>query len=197
MSNTKRGRAFSRRATTSSDVASALRLRRRLRTIPADPHEPVAWAPPAALLSAEAIVLHSEGDATLPDARRALQAAACRIERARASSLPSDPGQALKLWKGLVSARWTLVDEFDAHGAKYVVAREIGPRSTGLSILTPTERCVVAYAARGFSTKEIAYTLGFSDTTVRVLIMRAVRRCGARNRSDLLRLTRVEGVEAE
>jgi DNA-binding NarL/FixJ family response regulator len=54
---------------------------------------------------------------------------------------------------------------------------------------------VVTYAARGFSTKEIAYTLGLADTTVRVLIMRAVRRAGVRDRNELLALARSTAVE--
>jgi DNA-binding NarL/FixJ family response regulator len=57
-----------------------------------------------------------------------------------------------------------------------------------MSKLTPTERCVVTCALRGFSTKEIAYTLGISDSTVRVLIMRAVRRYGYRSRRELMKL---------
>jgi DNA-binding NarL/FixJ family response regulator len=87
-----------------------------------------------------------------------------------------------------VSARWTLVDHFDAQGAKYILARENAPAAVALAKLTPTERCVVTYASRGFSTKEIAYTLGIAAATVRVLIMRAVRRCGARNREGLLKV---------
>jgi DNA-binding CsgD family transcriptional regulator len=140
--------------------------------------------------------LHAEGEAKLAGGRRALRAAVLDVEQAR-TSLRTQPGPALALWKGLVSARWTLVDEFDSHGAKYVVARENAPRPTGLVSLTPTERCVVTYAARGFSTKEIAYTLGISATTVRVLLMRAVRRCGVRGREELLQLCRERAPETD
>jgi DNA-binding NarL/FixJ family response regulator len=135
------------------------------------------------------VLLHATGEASLADARRALTAAVTKVERARTSSR-HDAREALELWRGLVSARWTLVDQIDAHGTRYIVARENVPSAADLPMLTLTERCVVAYAARGFSTKEIAYTLGLADTTVRVLMMRAVRRSGVRNRHELLLLAK-------
>jgi DNA-binding NarL/FixJ family response regulator len=143
----------------------------------------------AAVLSADGKLLHATGDATLNDARRALQNAAGCIERARGTSRLDVPA-ALNLWKGLVASRWTLIDSFDERGIKYIVARENAPQSNELSRLTLTERCVVTYAARGFSNKEIAYTLGISASTVRVLIMRAIRRCALRDRQELLALSR-------
>jgi DNA-binding CsgD family transcriptional regulator len=140
-----------------------------------------------AILSPEGKLLHADGAAKLAGARQALQAAVRDIERARTSSR-DDVERALNLWKGLVSARWTVVDEFDTHGEKYIVARENPVRATSLSKLTPTERCVVTCVARGFSTKEVAYTLGINDATVRVLLMRAARRYGVRGRRELLKL---------
>jgi DNA-binding CsgD family transcriptional regulator len=109
----------------------------------------------------------------------------------------TDASRALGLSKGLVSAQWTLVDQFESDGAKYVVAKKNEPRPRGLSALTPTERRVVTYAARGSSTKEIAHTLGIRDTTVRVLLMRAARRCGVESREELLALGRRGCAEAE
>ena len=142
-----------------------------------------------AVLSADGKLLHAQGDASLQEARQALQLAARNIERARGTSRLDVPA-ALNLWKGLVASRWTLIDSFDAQGNKYIVARENVPHTHGLSQLTLTERCVVTYAARGFSDKEIAYTLGISDSTVRVLVMRSVRRCGLRDRDELLSYAR-------
>jgi DNA-binding CsgD family transcriptional regulator len=173
-------------------MLAALRLRRRLgaagveaRSQPAPP--PLESA--AALLSPRGVLLHATGEASLADARRALTTAVMNVERARKSSR-HDAREALQLWRGLVSARWTLVDQIDARGTRYIVARENSPGATDLPKLTHTERCVVAYAARGFSMKEIAYTLGLADTTVRVLMMRAVRRSGLRNRNELLVLAK-------
>jgi DNA-binding CsgD family transcriptional regulator len=147
-------------------------------------------------LSAEGELLQADGEAALADARRALQTAVLNVERAR-TSLRRNAGDALGLWKGLVSARWTLVDQIDAQGTRYIVARENAPRTAGLSILTPTERAVVVYAARGFSTKEIAYTLGIAETTVRVLIMRAARRFGVGSRDELLTIAKAAAVEPD
>jgi DNA-binding CsgD family transcriptional regulator len=142
---------------------------------------------PEAIFSPAGKVLHATGEAELAGARRALESAVRNIEHAR-TSLRGNVDEALTLWRGLVSSRWTLVDQFDAHGVKYVVARENLPTATTLPGLTPTERCAVAYAARGYTTKEIAYALGVRDATVRVLLMRAARRCGVGTRRELLQL---------
>jgi DNA-binding CsgD family transcriptional regulator len=61
-------------------------------------------------------------------------------------------------------------------------------RVRGPSSLTEAERSAVTAAARGHTTKEIAYTFGISDATVRVLLMRAARRCGVQSRKELLSL---------
>jgi DNA-binding CsgD family transcriptional regulator len=169
-------------------IAAALRLRGRVRgaDVPV-PGSLRSLGEGGAVLSADGNLLHAEGEAKLASARRALEKAVCDIESAR-TFLRGNVERALRLWRGLVSARWSLVDEFDSHGAKYIVARENLPVATPMSKLTPTERCVVTCALRGFSTKEIAYTLGISDSTVRVLIMRAVRRYGYRSRHELMKL---------
>ena len=143
-----------------------------------------------AVLTPEGEVVDAAGEAELDEARRALRIAVRGVERARWRARRSSH-EALKVWRGLVAARWTLVDEFDeSDGSRYVVARVNVPRPAGMASLTPTERVVVTYTARGFSTKETAYALGLSDATVRVLIMRAARRCGARNRAELLAMAR-------
>jgi DNA-binding CsgD family transcriptional regulator len=170
---------------------AALRLRARLAAASSPPsgNGDPAPGPTDALLSPDGKLLHAEGEAKLADAQHALQAAVRNVEHAR-QSLRDDPAQALGMWKGLVSARWTLLDQFDRGGTKYIVARENAPRTPGLPVLTPTERCIVRYASRGLTTKEIAYTLGISDTTVRVLFMRAARRCGVSTRAALIKLSR-------
>jgi DNA-binding CsgD family transcriptional regulator len=180
-------------------MLAALRLRKRLRPDDrgARQHPPaVPLDAVAAVLSPKGVLLHADGEASLADARRALQTAVVNVERAR-TALRRHTSEALDLWKGLVSARWTLVDQIDAEGTRYIVARENPPITEGLSTLTPTERSVVAYAARGYSTKEISYTLGVSDTTVRVLIMRAVRRIGVRGRDELLALAKPDAADVD
>jgi len=175
-------------------ILAALRLRTRLaaRSLGAptslDPRDPGG-----AVLLPDGELVHASGDAGLAKARCALKTAVRDLTQAR-TSLRADTHLALGMWKGLVSAQWTLVDHFESDGGRYLVAKENAPRAKGLAALTPTERCVVTYAARGSSTKEIAYTLGISDITVRVLLMRAARRYGARNRQGLLALVRDERI---
>jgi DNA-binding CsgD family transcriptional regulator len=182
-------RALTRVAT---HVLAAIRLRRRLglaRCVDERPAPDAAVTPaaatPDAILSVEGKLLHAEGDAKVQAARQALAQAVRTIEHAR-SAMRDRQERAVASWKGLVGARWTLVDQFDGDGARYVVARENAPVARGPERLTATERAVVALAARGLTTKEIAYALGIADTTVRVLVMRAARRCGVGSRGELL-----------
>ncbi len=178
-------------------IQSALRLRARLAaglsgaaTARGEPESGNA------VLTAEGRLLHAEGEAALTTARHALQTAVRNITRAR-TALRGDTHRALGMWKGLVAAQWTLVDRFESDGERYIVARENKPQVNGLAALTPTERFVVAYAARGSTTKEIAYALGISATTVRVLLMRAARRYGVRSRKALLALGRRGQADAD
>ncbi len=53
--------------------------------------------------------------------------------------------------------------------------------------LTDRERQVIRCAKFGHHNKLIAYELGISDSTVRVLIARAASKPGLRGRSELLR----------
>lgn len=178
-------------------IQSALRLRARLAAESTDlATTPRALEAGDAVLTAEGKMLHAEGDAALTTARRALQTAVRDITHAR-TALRDDARRALGMWKGMVSAQWTLIDRFESDGERYVVARENVPQLKGLVALTPTERFVVAYATRGATTKEIAYALGISATTVRVLLMRAARRYGVRSRKALLALGRRGLADAE
>jgi DNA-binding CsgD family transcriptional regulator len=77
------------------------------------------------------------------------------------------------------------------------VARDDHPMVCGLLAITKAERRVVTAAVAGLTTKEIAYGFGIADTTVRVLLMRAARRCGTRSRRDLLRLWRDRASQLE
>jgi DNA-binding CsgD family transcriptional regulator len=56
----------------------------------------------------------------------------------------------------------------------------------GLEVLTHRERQVVACLALGRSTKEVAFTLGIADATVRVLLARAAGKLGVHSRGELL-----------
>jgi DNA-binding CsgD family transcriptional regulator len=170
-------------ARASTHILAGLRLRNRL--LPCGSEEEAADEPEA-ILSADGRVLHARGAARMATARRALASAARLIERIRGGK-SNAVAPSLRSWKGLVGARWSLVDTFERNGERYVVARENRPQVLGgTNGLTRTQSSVVAYMARGLTTKETAYTLGITDATVRVLLMRAVQRCGFENRRELL-----------
>jgi len=62
------------------------------------------------------------------------------------------------------------------HG--WILAPRPGPRAP----LTPRERQIVDSVLSGRTTKEIAFDLGVSDTTVRVLYSRAMKKLGRSKR---------------
>ena len=59
-------------------------------------------------------------------------------------------------------------------------------------LLTAREREVVERAMSGSHNKEIAYDLGVSDSTIRVLVSRAASKLGVRTRRELLAMLRSE-----
>jgi DNA-binding CsgD family transcriptional regulator len=139
-----------------------------------------------AILDASGRVVHAEGAAESRAARERIQRAAAAIESARTKSRRGRGVDALDRWHPLTGARWTLVDSFEEGGRRYVVARENQVDLQGFGALTDRERQIVVHAALGLTNKEIAYALGVSDVTVRVLLARAARRLGVRGRRELL-----------
>ncbi|MFO0619665.1 MAG: helix-turn-helix transcriptional regulator [Polyangiaceae bacterium] len=84
-----------------------------------------------------------------------------------------------------VDAKWTVLAKFDAHGDEFVVARRNLAPSLPLRGLTGREREVASYLALGHTLKEVAYELGLSSSTVRVLAARAQRRLGLASSKEL------------
>lgn len=79
--------------------------------------------------------------------------------------------------ESVVATRWSLLDHFDTDGRRYIVACENRPRlDDARHTLSVRERQVMGYLALGHSSKLIAYDLGISDSTVRVLATRARRK---------------------
>jgi DNA-binding CsgD family transcriptional regulator len=79
---------------------------------------------------------------------------------------------------------WTVLGRFTLNGRVYVLAQE--GRAAGMDALTPREKEVVARTIRGDTAKVIAYDLGISHSTVRVLLARSYRRLGVTSREELL-----------
>jgi DNA-binding CsgD family transcriptional regulator len=160
-------------------IAAAHRLRDRLRS--AD-----AMQRAEAILATDGKIQHAVGDAKEPSSRDDLCSAARSLDRVRARLRREDPERALEEWKGLVSARWTLVDHFESDGRRYILAQENQVEPASAPELSARERQVLANAALGRSNKEIAYALGLAHSTVRVLMGRAATKLRATSRRELM-----------
>lgn len=159
-------------------VATALRLRKRLDLAPA--------APEARFDAKSGALEHASGEAAATTARKQLVSAAETLVRIRRRR--SEYGaRSVEAWKGLVDARWSLLDWFDSDGTSYIVAHRNDPSLAPLALLTERERQVVDLAALGLGNKMIAYELGIATSTVGVLVGRAVARLNVRSRQELIR----------
>jgi len=138
-----------------------------------------------AIFTPKGRVEHAEAEAKSPGARADLTLAVRRRERARRSSA-WDAERVVRSLKGMVSARWTLIDHYESDGQRYVLARENAPSAVGSARLSRREKQVVSLAALGRSNKLIAYELGLASSTVRVLMARACAKVGASTRSELI-----------
>jgi DNA-binding NarL/FixJ family response regulator len=184
-------------------LSAGLRLRSdaaglRPRGEPAGLHPGSAPAQPAveAVLAPDGKVLDASGPAREREARAALRLA---VDRAR-SSQEQDPAAALELWRGLVEGRWSLLDQFDSDGRRFLVARANTVQAPPLRKLSPAERQVVALAALGRTNKLIAYELGVSVGTVGTLLSRAMHKLRLGSRVQLIEAwqrSRHEDAEAQ
>jgi DNA-binding CsgD family transcriptional regulator len=167
----------------SAHVAAALRLRRRLdgANLRATPDQ---YAD--AIVSRRGAIEHLRHLSGLEASRAALAGAARAIERAKGRLRTTDPGQALVSWKALVRARWSLIDQFETGGRRYLLACSNDPASHGPDLLTVRERQVAAHVVLGHSNKEIAYELGLSASTVRVHLARAAQKLGVSTRRQFI-----------
>ena len=140
-----------------------------------------------AVLSPSGSLAHAEAKAQSPSARESLRLAAKAIDRAR-SKARSNEDEALDLWQGLVAGRWSLIEQFDSDGRRFMVARRNDPRVTDPRALGLRERQVLAYAAMGHSLKLIGYSLGISPSSVSTARRTAMRKLGLRTTADVVRL---------
>jgi DNA-binding CsgD family transcriptional regulator/ElaB/YqjD/DUF883 family membrane-anchored ribosome-binding protein len=140
-----------------------------------------------AVLSPTGSVAHAEAQAHSPRARESLRRAAKAIDRAR-SKARSNEDEALDLWQGLVAGRWSLVEQFDSDGRRFMVARRNDPHVTDPRALNLRERQVLAYVAMGHPAKLIAYSLGVSPSSVSTTRRTAMRKLGLQTTADVVRL---------
>jgi DNA-binding CsgD family transcriptional regulator len=160
--------------------AAGYRLRRRLAGERLRPDGADAVLAPGGKL------LHASGDARAKEAREELVRAARRIDRARSRAGRKDDDAATRSWRGLVDGRWTLVDCFEHGGDRWVLAERNDLKLAEPPPLSTRERQVLAFASLDHTNKEIAYELGLSAATVRVLMARAARKLRVRGREEAI-----------
>ena len=163
-------------------IAAAFRIQRRF--APEHPGENLRRA--EAILDGQGKIHHATGPAEMASAREALRTATVAMERARTKLRDSAPERAIDEWKGLVAARWSLVEHFESDGKRYILACQNDPDVAGPSLLSQREQQVLAYASLGHNSKLIAYELGISDSTVRVLMSRATAKLGVGSRKEAI-----------
>ncbi|MFZ5893356.1 MAG: helix-turn-helix transcriptional regulator [Myxococcota bacterium] len=164
-------------------LSSAIRLRYRLR-------EAEAREPLAAVFDPNGKLHDAVGEAQEAQARVMLRDAVLKIEKARGRQRLEAPEHALGEWKALVAGKWSLVDRLEHDGRRYVIARENEPHAPGPAALSEREKQVLGYAQLGHHNKLIAYELGIAQSTVRVLMSRAMSKLGVRTREELLQTIR-------
>jgi DNA-binding CsgD family transcriptional regulator len=167
-------------------LAAAVRLRHTLKGLPPGR----ANTEPEAIFDPSGKLHDATGEAQSEHARDLLLRAVLMLEQARGPLRTKDPEKSLEIRKPLVAGRWSLVDQIEQNGKRYIVARQNEPTAPGPALLSKREREVVGYALLGQYDKQIAYTLDISDSTVRVLFGRAKAKLGVRSRKELLELCR-------
>ncbi len=141
----------------------------------------------AAVLSPGGQLLHAEDVPAVEAAREELREATLAFDEARSQAMRSNVELGTRRWRPLVSSRWTLLDEFDSDGRRFVIAAENAPPTrAGRRDLSEREHQVLTQAHLGHSHKEIAYELGLADSTVRVLLHRAAQKLGATTREEAI-----------
>jgi len=99
-----------------------------------------------------------------------------------------EPEQSLEVLTTRLEAQWSVVSHFAEGPEEYVVARRNAAPAfakPGIELLTTREQQVVSYLMLGRNTKAVAYELGISPSTVRVLVSRALRKLDARSIEEL------------
>lgn len=91
-------------------------------------------------------------------------------------------------WRALTGGAWRVIDQFDAGGMRYVIAR----RGVSPSVLEPAEYELLTRRARGEGLKQIGSDLGLSVSAVSRRIGRAMRKLGLRSHAELPAIFRGE-----
>ncbi|MBX3203564.1 MAG: helix-turn-helix transcriptional regulator [Labilithrix sp.] len=158
-------------------MASALRLRRKL----------AAHATERDALLDPSGKLHDASTPVAGDrlARATLVRAVAAMEQARSEAVRSSPERALALWQGLVAGEWSLVDQWETGGRRYLAAYRNRPEVRDPRALTPTECATLRYLAIGATNKEIEFALGLSAGTVTSAVTKVLKKLRVKRRVEL------------
>jgi DNA-binding NarL/FixJ family response regulator len=169
-----------------SHVASAFRVRRQLAAF--ERKGPgMAGSAVEAILKPDGTLEHAESAAQSDEARERLRSACIALDRARGPLRRDDPNKAIEIWHALVAGRWSLLDQFESDGRRYVVAHRNDAKVPDARGLTLRERQVLAHLAVGHSNKMIGYELGLSTSTVSDHLASVRAKLGAPTTAALLR----------
>lgn len=147
-----------------------------------------------AILTPSGKVEHAEGEGAEKSAQVALRDAVLRQEKARGKLRSRDPEGATQAWTAMVSGRWSLVDQFERAGRRYIVARRNEHALPDPRALTNRERAIVHLATLGRANKLIGYELGLAESTVGSHLSRAMAKLGVRSRVQLIQMIAQLGV---
>jgi two-component system nitrate/nitrite response regulator NarL len=136
--------------------------------------------------------------AKLPEARVAIMSGAMDGDEAERALERGAAGVIMKNLRGtalLTALRLMAAGETYVPGAvlNALPGRHTAPRPT-LGNLTPREMDCVEQLVRGSPNREIAERLAISATTVKLHLISAFKKMGARNRSDAVRIAMLQGV---
>jgi DNA-binding CsgD family transcriptional regulator len=166
-------------------LGRVLRLRRALLAAAGEPD--AAFTPDGACAHAGEVVRDD------PIALARLRAAVRQRERGRGGSAVAGPAQraaeggAAESWDALLDRRWTLLDEFDGDGRRWVLAWD-NPRAGGdPRALDARERTVLSRVLAGVPTAETADELGVAKSTVSRLLADSLRKLGSDDLASLAR----------
>ena len=168
-------------------IAAGHRLRRRLGQTQSG--MPVTQIP----LDAEAVldpkrfsVVEAAGHAKNKDALDEIRRTAIQVDVARGRLGKRETCEALRVWKGVVRGRWSIVDWFDSDGRRFILALPNTPRSRDPRGLSERELQVATHAGAGESSKLIAYRLGVSRSRVSRLLHQAMHKLGVQTTGQLV-----------
>jgi DNA-binding NarL/FixJ family response regulator len=103
----------------------------------------------------------------------------------------------MRLWRGLVEGRWSLVDRWESDGRRYIAVHANAPAQRDLRALSAAEQATLSYLLLGASNKEIAFTLGLPLGSIATRVRAVMRKLRAATRRDLVGMDHGDAIPIE